>query len=393
MPTTRAQQSEPERSRILIVDDERGPRESLRMILAPRYAVDVAESATVALEMLRAARYQLATVDLNMPGMQGDELMRTIRDEFPQIAVIVITGCASAETAVEGLRCGISDYLTKPFDVVQVSASVSRALTRQESRKRVTEFLEAIGSVLGKDRDVSEVVAELGDDAALERRLRSVIEEPALEPGAASSRLTAEGTTEFLEVLADTIERRDPFLRGHGRRVAYYGALLADEMGLCDEEKEQLRLASFLHDLGKVAVAADVIQSESPFTEAERAAMTVHPKVGEELVRPLGFSAAVSSSIRHHHERWDGAGYPDGLAGAAIPLGARVISIVDAFDAMTTARPDRAARDDAAAARELTKEAGAQFDPVLVERFVRLVEREGTLSEETRAAEREASAR
>ena len=123
-----------ERAQVLVVDDERGPRESLRMILSGSYDVATAESGAEALDLLRTTSIDLVTVDLNMPGMKGDELMRTVRAEFPQTEIIIITGCGSIETAVQGIRHGVFDYLTKPFDVVQVSASVERALERRQSR-------------------------------------------------------------------------------------------------------------------------------------------------------------------------------------------------------------------------------------------------------------------
>jgi len=362
------------RATILVVDDERGPRESLRMILTPAHDVIGAQGGVEALEILRTRPVDLVTVDLNMPGMKGDELMRTIREELPQVDVIVITGCGSVESAVEGLRYGVADYLTKPFDVVQVSASVARSLARRASRRNLVCFLEGIGTVLGKDRDANEILADLDHDDALQTRLRALLEEPILDPAATRARLEAQRTVEFLEVLADTIETRDTLMRGHARRVALYSGLLADRLCLGSQDRERVRIASFLHDLGKVGVRMDVIQSETALAEAERREVEVHAEIGERLVRPLGFSSAVASAIRHHHERWDGAGYPDRLRGDEIPLAARIIAIADAFDAMTTPRPDRGARDELGAVRELRKEAGAQFDPYLVDQWAALID-------------------
>jgi DNA-binding NtrC family response regulator len=149
---------------ILVVDDEKGPRESLKMILSPGHKILLAADGIEALELLRSHPIDLVTVDLNMPGMKGDELMRTIRKEFQEVPVIVITGCGNVESAVEGIRYGVSDYLSKPFDVVQVSAAVSRALNRHESRKRPVSLLEGIGSILGKNRDSGAQLAELDDN-------------------------------------------------------------------------------------------------------------------------------------------------------------------------------------------------------------------------------------
>ena len=361
------------RGSVLIVDDERGPRESLRMILSGSHRVVTAEDGPTALEILRTDAIDLVTVDLNMPGMKGDELMRTVRGEFPQVELIVITGCGTIETAVEGIRHGVFDYLAKPFDVVQVLASVERALERRRSRGRMVHFLAELSRVLGHDRDRTTVFAELEASPIAQERLRRLLEEPILKAGPGDSG-DASRPIEFLEVLAETIESRDLTMRGHARRVAFYADLLADRLLLSREEREQIRIAAFLHDIGKVGAPSDLLRGEKLEGDARRQAIESHPSIGERLLRPLGLTRPVATLVRHHHERFDGTGYPDGLAGEAIPLGARVIAIVDAFDAMTCERPYREARSRSEALGELRCEAGAQFDPQLVELFTRLVE-------------------
>jgi len=203
-----------ERSTVLVVDDERGPRESLRMILSPDYQVLQASSAAEALDVLATETVDLATLDLNMPGMSGQDLMREIRSEHPRVEIIVITGCGSVESAAEGIRSGICDYLQKPFDVVQVSAAVSRAE----------------GNAL-------------------------------LDPPR---------TLEFLEVLAETIETKDRYMRGHARRVAFYSSLIADRLCLSPEEHSRVRIAGFLHDLGKVGVPTYLLLRKGAITQPER---------------------------------------------------------------------------------------------------------------------------
>ena len=195
-----------------------------------------------------------------------------------------------------------------------------------------------------------------------------------LDPAKARTRLSAEGTVEFLEVLAETIESRDQCMRGHARRVAVYADLLAERLCLGSEEREHIRISSFLHDIGRVAVSTAVISSPRPLEAREREEMQRHAMVGERLIHPLGFSSAVASAIRHHHERWDGGGYADRLREDEIPLASRIIAVADAFDAMTCDRPYRPARTQTDALDELRKHAGAQFDPSLVEQFVALVE-------------------
>ncbi len=366
--------TEGRKSHLLVVDDERGPRESLRMILSGIHKVSIAEDGAEALEILRTDSIDLVTVDLNMPGMKGDELMRTIRAEFPQAEIIVITGCGSVETAVEGIRHGVFDYLTKPFDVVQVTASVERALARRESRARMVDFLEGIGRVLGRNRDTESILDELDSSAAIQERLRAVLTEPILGPGVGSARVGGPRTIEFLEVLAETIESRDIYMRGHARRVAFYAELVSTRLCLSREERDHVRMAAFLHDIGKVGAASDLLAGRV-IPEPERLeSIHDHPSIGERLLLPLGLAIPVATTVLHHHERYDGKGYPDGLAGDDIPLAARIIAVVDAFDAMTCERPYRAAKTHEEALDELRREAGAQFDPSLVDLFCSLAE-------------------
>jgi response regulator RpfG family c-di-GMP phosphodiesterase len=373
-PVSPTEVSELRKSRVLVVDDERGPRESLRMILSGSYHVSTAEDGVEALEILRTDEIDLVTVDLNMPGMKGDELMRTIRAEFPQTEIIVITGCGSVETAVEGIRHGVFDYLTKPFDVVQVTASVERAVARRESRERMVRFLEGIGRVLGSNRDAAVVLEELDASTLAQERLRAVLTEPILGPEAGSARVGGPRTIEFLEVLAETIESRDVYMRGHARRVAFYADLVATRLCLSREEREHVRMAAFLHDIGKVGAASDLLAG-NVMPEPERLeSIHDHPAIGERLLLPLGLAIPVATTVRHHHERHDGKGYPDGLFGDDIPLAARIIAVVDAFDAMTCERPYRTAKTRDEALAELRREAGQQFDPNLVTLFCGLAE-------------------
>lgn len=362
-----------EEATVLIVDDERGPRESLRLILSASYRVLVCSGGAEALEILRRTPVELITLDLNMPGIRGEELMRTVRDEFPHIEVIVITGHQTVESATEALRFGICDYLTKPFDVVQVGAAAARALARQRSRFELVRFLDGLADMVGGDREAPAVLAALENDAPLQASIRALAA-PILHPSSARAGLNATGTLEFLEVLAGTIESRDPCMRGHARQVAFYADFLAERLELADADREHVRIASFLHDVGTVAIPSELISSESGLTSEQRAMLEQHPLIGERLVRPLGLSSAVGSAIRHHHERWDGLGYPDHLSGDAIPLASRIVMVADAVDAMCSARPHKPARSMEAATHELRKCSGSQFDPVLVDAFAAVVD-------------------
>lgn len=359
---------------VLIVDDELGPRESLRMILSPHHRVLQAGSGSEALECLRREQVDLMTLDLNMPGMGGQELMRRARVDFPDVEIVIITGCGSVETAAEGIRSGICDYLQKPFDVVQVSASVMRALSRQRARLRLSGFLQALGGVVGRERDARAILDDVNRSQKLRDRLAGLLEESASRTETSASAMDPPRTMEFLEVLAETIEVKDRFMRGHARRVAFYANLLAERLDLSADEIERVRFSAFLHDLGKVGVPTDLLLRPGALNATEREVVEQHPVIGARLMGPLAIPTAIASAIRHHHEWWDGTGYPDGLAGLNIPLSARIIGVTDAFDAMSCDRPYRKALPRQAVLDELRRFAGIQFDPVIAKEFLALLE-------------------
>jgi response regulator RpfG family c-di-GMP phosphodiesterase len=358
---------------VLVVDDERGSRESLRMILTPHHNVLQAGSGAEALDALRTQRVELMTLDLNMPGMKGEDVMRVVRSEFPQTEIIVITGCGSLETATAGIRYGICDYLQKPFDVVQVTASVMRALSRQRARARLSQFLEQLGEVVGKDRDAHAILSDVERSQKLRGRLGGIFSERAGQPGEEAP-LDPPRTVEFLEVLAETIESKDRFMRGHARRVALYAGLLADRLCLSAQDHEHVRIAAFLHDLGKVGVPTDLLLRAGALDANERHLVEQHPEIGARLIKPLDIPTSIALAIRHHHEWWDGSGYPDGLAGEDIPLAARIISVADAFDAMSCDRPYRRALARQVITDEFKHFGGRQFDPNVAKEIVVLLD-------------------
>jgi putative two-component system response regulator len=361
------------RGRVLIVDDERGPRESLRMILQPLYDVETASDGHEALDRLRAEPADCVTLDLNMPGLQGEELMRIVRREFPDVEVVVITGYGSLETAVEGVRYGICDYLQKPFDVVKVNAALARAFSRQQGRRSLAQFLTQLGETVGQEQDVHQILQRVEQSPRVQRHVGDLLSD-LVAPATGVPEHDRARLADFLEVLAESIESQHPFMHGHAQRTSFYAGLLTDRLALSPAEQEQVRLAGFLHDVGKLGVPTELIVRPGALAPDDRRAVERHPVVGADLLDPLGLPSEVTSAVRHHHEWWDGRGYPDGLYGEQIPIVARIISIADAYDAMSSNRPYRASLEPKQVLHELRRFAGVQFDPELVKEFLLLVE-------------------
>jgi putative nucleotidyltransferase with HDIG domain len=379
---------------VLVIDDERGPRESLRMILSPHHNVLVAPDGAEALELLRREPVDVVTLDLNMPGMHGVDMMQVLRAEFPQVEIVIVTGCGTVESAAQGIRYGISDYLQKPFDVVQVMSAVGRALARRTARTGLLRFLEQLGEVVGRERDAVAILDEVRGSQGLRTRLSDLLESHggSQEPGSGG----LDRKLAFLEVLAETIEAKDRYMRGHARRVAFYAGLIAEHMQLAPADQERVRVAAFLHDLGKVGVPTDLLLRAGALDPAERAVVERHPAIGVHLLAPLALPSEISRAIRHHHEWWDGTGYPDGVAGEEIPLDARIISVADAFDAMSCDRPYRNALRREIVVAEFRRYAGIQFDPAISRVFLSILDARGgdvdlTLLAESAAAARDAA--
>jgi putative two-component system response regulator len=361
------------RETILVVDDERGPRESLRMLLAPSFRVLGASNAVDALATLRAEPVDIVTIDLNMPGMCGQDLMRRVHEEFPGTETIVITGCATVESAAESVRMGICDYIEKPFDVVKVGAAVSRAMSRRRARSGLRSFLEELGNVVGREQDAEEILHEVERSQKMRGQLAHLLGQRA-DKKSARAEAEALRTVDFLEVLAETIETKGGYMRGHARRVSFYAGLLAERVGVHGKDQEQVRLAAFLHDLGKVGIPSELLTRAGGLDPHERRVVEQHPVLGARLVRPLLLQSDLTLAIQHHHEWWDGTGYPDGVAGHDIPYPARIVAIADAFDAMSCDRPYRRALRRDVVLSELKRFAGVQFDPNLAKEFAAIVE-------------------
>ena len=322
----------------LVVDDE--PR--LRQVLLHLMRGDgfhclEASNGVEAVELLERNQVQLLMSDMRMPRMDGTELLRTVRERWPDTAVVMITAVADVEVAVSCLSMGAMDYLTKPFHLEEVRARVRQAL---EKRSLVLENREY--------------------QRSLEQRV------------AAQAKRIEELFLAGIQALADLLEVKDPYTRGHSIRVSAYSSQIANAMNLDEETVRQIELGGHLHDIGKIGVREDILNKPGALTDDEYEHIMNHPVVGWRILGDVLRDAPVAlNAVHFHHERVDGTGIPNGLKGEAIPLEARIVAVADALDAMLSERPYRGTHlslDEAIT--ELTENSGSQFDPAVVDAAV-----------------------
>jgi putative two-component system response regulator len=334
------------RANVLIVDDELGPRESLGMILKPSFNIYSSEDGREALQIIKKTNIDVVTLDLKMPVMSGEEVLKLIKDYDPTIEVVIITGYGTLKSAVEAIKYNVFDYILKPFNVSDILATVKRCLERREMSLRVKEFLMAVEkeskSPLKMYKHVSQFLNRLDE-----------FYHPA----------KSEGYLEFVKVLTTTLESNDLSMKGHSDRVNYYATLMAEGLRLSQADIRDLQTSAYLHDIGNVGRTVKNGSTE----EKELIERRDHPVKGVKMVAPLKLSPEVINGIKYHHERMDGTGYPEGLKGDHIPLFARIIAIADHYDALTMDRPGNKALTKHAALAELKKDAGSQFDAKLVD--------------------------
>lgn len=328
---------------LLIVDDEPAVRHLMRRWLESRgYAVIVASGADKALELLAATPTAVALCDLRMPGHDGLWLVDQLRRQHPDTAVIIATGLNDAGAAVESLRQGVSDYLTKPFERDRLLEAVSRGVEWHRSACDSRRWREQL------------------EDEMHARRAH-------LEDVIASQFVDSD---DDLDVLLATLMVRDPDAYAHAYRVAAMSASTGRALQLPDADLATLERAALLHDLGKLAMPEAVLRKPAPLTIEEQRLIRLHPRIGGELIAHVPYLALAAAVVRDAHERVDGLGYPQGSRGDDVCLAARVVAVADAYDTMTRARVFRDAMSPAAALAELERCRGTQFDPRVVDAFL-----------------------
>jgi len=313
--------------RVAVIEDDASIRRLLvRILEAEGYGTIAVGDGDAGLRAIHEHQPDLVILDLSLPRIDGHELIRRLRADPRTVAlpVIVLTGHTASADMIAALDAGADDFVAKPFQQLELLARLRSAW-----------------------------------------RMRQVT-------------LKMEDAHAIVVALVNAVEAKDVDLKDHCRNLAFRAARLGAYVGLRDQELDEVAFGALLHDIGKIALPEAILHKPGPLTEDEIREMRLHPVIGERIIGPLRIARDFSPIIRHHHERWDGRGYPDGLAGEAIPLGARIVAIADAFDAIVRGRVYRAARTLDEAIEELRRHSGSQFDPGLIPLFIDEIERVGS---------------
>jgi putative two-component system response regulator len=332
------------KGRILITDDEKDIRELLKDFLDNEgYECQLAANAYEALEKFKGdGNFDIIMSDIRMPGKSGLELLADIKQIDPDVMVIMISAVKDIESAITAMEKGAYDYVSKPFKLNEVSFSASKAL---EKRRLVLENKEY-------QKHLEKMVEERTGD--LKKAL-----------------LELDKTYNFtLRAMATVLDTRDTETQGHSLRVVSFTLKLAELMQISDKETLKIyEYGALLHDIGKIGIPDAILRKPADLTADEWLVMKKHPSIGYNLLRRIKFLESSAQIVLHHHEAFDGSGYPNGLSGENIPLGARIFNVADAIDAMTSDRPYQKALSFDIAASELKKHSGRQFDPRIVAIF------------------------
>lgn len=324
--------------KILIVDDEEDIREILIDSLESLdYHTCTAADGGEAIEIIKRQYDEIAVIicDLKMPKVSGDQVVLFVAREHPIIPIIILSGFAQLDMALDHIRMGAFDYMSKPFKFKELSLTVKRAIEFRALKEQEARYQEELQA------KVKEITAKLNN---------SVIQ--------------------TVGSLIMAIEEKDKYTRGHSHRVAFYASLVAQNMNLSDEEKKKLEYAALLHDVGKIGISEQILNKPGKLNNVEYEIIKTHPSKGVKILEPLKFLEDLLPIIEAHHERYDGKGYPHGLIHEQIPMLARLIGVCDAYDAMTSERSYRQPLAKEAALQEIKNGSGSQFDPAMVQKFI-----------------------
>jgi putative nucleotidyltransferase with HDIG domain len=347
---------------LLVIDDEAGPRDALRVILRPFFNIQTAESARAAIDALNSQPIDLITLDQKLPDRQGIELLQDIKRHHTGVEVIIITGYGSLKSAMEGIRHGAAGYLLKPFNITELLSLVNQTLEKKQRLDFLRHFIGTSIGLWGSETQCAQAWKELFAGYR------------AIGRSASDNSSRVEDMPDLLPMLSDLLEAKDRQLLNHCSRVSFYATLLANRIDLTLAEQKSLALGAFLHDIGKIGLEPYQFADDEIAENGESVDNRHHPEQGAKLVVPLGLPTEVGQIIAYHHERWDGSGYPFGLQGEGIPQLARIVCLAQTFDHLTAELPGRTPLSIDDACQRMLSYSGTYFEPKLAELFTRVVQ-------------------
>ncbi|MBU2512722.1 response regulator [bacterium] len=329
---------------ILIVDDDTINIDILLEALQDEYRLGIAKNGIKALEYVNNTKPDLILLDIMMPELNGFDVCERLKssDDTKDIAIIFLTALQDTANKYKGFELGAVDYITKPFNIVEVKARVQTHL----SVKRMSE--------------------ELSNQNVI---LQSMVEE--------KTHQIQNIFKSTIQVMAQMVETRDPYIAGHQQRVAGLACIIAEKMSMSFSEIETIRIAGILHDIGKIRIPLNILNRPGSILDAEYELLKIHPQIGFELLSGIPFEKPIAQIVYQHHEKLDGSGYPQGLTDKEILKEAKILSVADVVEAMSSHRPYRAALGNERALEEIVKYKGIHFDPEAVETCRVLFEEEG----------------
>jgi putative nucleotidyltransferase with HDIG domain len=338
-------------------------RERIAAVAPPDMEVVAAASAEEALGALYSIRERNRPVELviakqSMPGIPGGRFLEIVNAQFPDVGKILLSDRPSLDEAIYAINnAGLDKYIPTPWDPEDVKFTIT-TLLRQREMKRLNERL--LSDLQTRNQQLTTALSSL--EQARHDLERSYIQ--------------------TVESLAVALEAKDRYTAGHSQRVSRFAVLIARSLGLPKEEVDVVGQVALLHDIGKIGMMDKILNKPANLTAEEREAIKAHPVVGAQILAPVGTFQKHLAGIRHHHEMYDGTGYPDRLKGEGIPLAARIVTLADAFDAMTSTRPYRVGLPLDVAMQEMRKMAGRQFCPTCVEAFIRVLKSTGVVEQD-----------